>query len=60
MNLQKAYEMFYESAKFHEYQLDPKTIEYDEEFQRQKKFSLLEKNGFIRLAKMGNKANKYN
>lgn len=55
LNLEQAYELFYESEEFKQYSSSPKTFEHNEEFKRQKGFSLLEKNAFIRLVKMGKK-----
>ena len=55
MSIEQAITMFYNSIIFREYFLNPKTIELDIEFRRQKKFSLLDKYGFIKFAKMGNK-----
>ena len=51
MTLERAYEMYYESKDFKEYANDPKAIELDKEFIAQKKDSLLEKNGYIKLCK---------
>ena len=55
MSIEQAIIMFYNSIIFREYFLNPKTIELDIEFRRQKKFSLLDKYGFIKFAKIGNK-----
>ena len=55
MTLERAYEIFYESKDFKEYANDPKAIELDKEFKAQKKDSLLEKYGFIKMCKKFNK-----
>lgn len=55
MSMEQANVMFYESNKFKEFCSDPKTLEHDAEFRKQKGFSLLDKYGFIKFAKMGNK-----
>ena len=57
MRIEQANVMFYDSSKFNEYCSDKKTLELDKEFKRQKGFSLLDKYGFIKYAKMGNKNN---
>ena len=57
MRIEQANVMFYDSSKFKEYCSDKKTLELDKEFKRQKGFSLLDKYGFIKYAKMGNKNN---
>lgn len=58
MNLESAYEIFYESKDFKEYAKDPKAIELDKEFKAQNKDSLLEKYGFIKMCKKFNKKEK--
>lgn len=59
MTLERAYELFYESKDFKEYASDPKIIWLDEEFKAQKKDSLLEKYGFIKMCKkISKKVNK--
>lgn len=55
MTLERAYEIYYESKDFKEYANDPKAIELDKEFKAQKKDSLLEKYGFIKMCKKFNK-----
>ena len=57
MSIEQANVMFYDSSKFKEYCSDKKTLELDKEFKKQKGFSLLDKYGFIKYAKMGNKNN---
>lgn len=52
MTLEDAYELFYKSKDFEDFKKDEKTIFYDKEFIKEKHFSLLENNGFIRLTKM--------
>ena len=51
MSLEGAYELYYESKDFKEYASDPKAIELDKEFRAQKKDSLLEKYGYIKMCK---------
>ena len=51
MNFEKAIELFYNSQDFENYANDPKTKYLDKEFIAQKGFSLLEKNGFIKMVK---------
>ena len=59
MSLERAYEIYYESKDFENYAADPKSIELDKEFKAQKKDSLLEKYGFIKMCKkFTKKANK--
>lgn len=55
MSLEKAYEVYYESKDFEDYAADPKSVELDKEFKAQKKDSLLEKYGFIKMCKKFNK-----
>ena len=55
MSLEKAYELYYESEDFKKYAADPKAIELDKEFKAQKRDSLLEKYGFIKMCKKFNK-----
>jgi hypothetical protein len=52
MNLEDAYELFYESEEFKRYAGTSKAIEQDKEFKAQKRISLLEKNGFIKMIKI--------
>ena len=52
MTLEDAYELFYASKDFEDFKKDEKTAFYDKEFIKEKHFSLLEKNGFIKLTKM--------
>ena len=49
MTFQDAVELFYNSKKFNNYTISSKTIFLDEYFIKAKGFSLLEKNGFIKL-----------
>lgn len=51
MSLEYAYELFYESEEFKKYADDTRIIYQDKEFKIQKGFSLLEKNGFIKMIK---------
>ena len=55
MSLETAYEQYYKSKEFKEYASDPKAIELDKEFRAQKKDSLLESNGYIKMCKKFNK-----
>lgn len=55
MDLERAYELYYESKDFKEYASEPKAIELDKEFIAQKKDSLLEKFGYIKMCKKFNK-----
>lgn len=48
-DLRTEIELFYKSKTFKEYANDPKTKIFEDEFQRQKHFSLLETNGFIKM-----------
>jgi hypothetical protein len=57
MSIEQANIMFYDSSEFKEYCSDKKTLELDKEFRKQKGFSLSDKYGFIKYAKMGNKNN---
>ena len=52
MNLEDAYELFYESEEFKKYAGNSKVIEQDKEYKAQNRVSLLEKNGFIKMIKM--------
>jgi hypothetical protein len=52
MSLEDAYELFYESEEFKRYAETSKAIEQDKEFKAQKRISLLEKNGFIKMIKI--------
>ena len=52
MNLENAYTKFYESTIFFQFANDETTIERDKIFQKIYGFSLLEKNGFIRMIKL--------
>ena len=52
MSLENAYELFFESDDFKNYTKDSKSIYLDKEFKIQKGFSLLEKNGFLKMIKM--------
>lgn len=52
MSLENAYELFFESDDFKNYTKDSKIIYLDKEFKIQKGFSLLEKNGFLKMIKM--------
>lgn len=52
MTVRDAYSLFYESEDFMEYAAEPKTIYLDKEFIIQKGFSLLEKNGFIKMCEV--------
>lgn len=56
MSIEQANKMFFNSKNFKQYCSESKTLELDIEFRRQKKFSLLEKDGFIKFAKKGNKS----
>ena len=51
MTLERTYELYYESKDFQKYSKEPKAIELDKEFKAQKKDSLLEKYGFIKMCK---------
>ena len=55
MELREGIELFYKSGDFQEYANDPITKLLDEEFKRQKNFSLLEKNGFIKIVELSKK-----
>jgi hypothetical protein len=57
MSIEQANIMFYDSSEFKKYCSDKKTLELDKEFRKQKGFSLSDKYGFIKYAKMGNKNN---
>lgn len=52
MELREGIELFYKSKDFQEYANDPITKLLDEEFKRQKNFSLLETNGFIKMVEL--------
>lgn len=52
MTVEDAYSLFYESKEFKKYAAETKTIYLDKEFRIQKGFSLLEKNGFIKMCRM--------
>lgn len=52
MGLRKGIELFYKSNDFQKYADDPKTKLLDDEFKRQKNFSLLETNGFIKMVEL--------
>ncbi len=52
MTVEDAYSLFYESKEFKKYAAEAKTIYLDKEFKIQKGFSLLEKNGFIKMCRM--------
>ena len=54
MSLEDAYELFYESEEFKRYAETSKAIEQDKEFKAQKRISLLEKNGYIKMIKNTN------
>ena len=54
MSLEDAYELFYESEEFKRYAETSKAIEQDKEFKAQKRISLLEKNGYIKMIKITN------
>lgn len=59
MSLEDAYELYYKDEAFKKYAEDGKAIYLDQEFKAQNGFSLLEKNGFIKVVKMhGKKINK--
>lgn len=51
MTLEEAYELFYQSEEFKEFQEDEKVIKLDEEFKVVNEVSLREKYGFIQLIK---------
>ena len=44
--------MYYESEEFKEFKNDRTIKKYDEKYKLEKKFSLLEKNGFIKLTNL--------
>lgn len=52
MTVEDAYSLFYESKEFKKYAAETKTIYLDKEFRIQKGYSLLEKNGFIKMCRM--------
>ena len=54
LNIEKAIEMYYESKEFENFKNDENNKYYDSMFYKEKNrnFSLLEKNGFIKLVKM--------
>lgn len=55
MSLEDAYELYYKDKAFKKYAEDEKAIYLDQEFKAQNGFSLLEKNGFIKVVKMHGK-----
>lgn len=55
MSLEDAYELYYKDEAFKKYAEDGKAIYLDQEFKAQNGFSLLEKNGFIKVVKMHGK-----
>ena len=57
MSLEDAYELYYKDEAFKKYAEDEKAIYLDQEFKAQNGFSLLEKNGFIKVVKMQGKKN---
>lgn len=57
MSLEDAYELYYKDEAFKKYAEDKKAIYLDQEFKAQNGFSLLEKNGFIKVVKMHGKKN---
>lgn len=57
MSLEDAYELYYKDEAFKKYAEDEKAIYLDQEFKAQNGFSLLEKNGFIKVVKMHGKKN---
>ena len=54
MNIEKGIEMYYESEEFEKFKNDETNQYYDKMFynEKKRKFSLLEKNGFIKLVNM--------
>ena len=52
MELREGIELFYKSKDFQEYANDPITKLLDDEIKRQKNFSLLETNGFIKMVEL--------
>jgi len=58
MGLEDAYELFYKSEEFIKYSEEDKTKELDKEFERERGFSLLETNAFVKAMKMYKKIQK--